>query len=619
MNTRDQSTPKEALRRFIFESAKDYAILTLDLDRRVTSWSTGAEALLGWKEEEIIGQLGDLFFVPEDRAQGAPQQEAEKALTEGQAENERWHLRKDQSRFYGSGMTTPLLNEQGLVIGLTKVMRDLTAQKQAEDALKEAHERMIDILESTTDAFYALDAQFHFTYVNAKAAQLWGRDRNTLLGKHSWTEFPNAVGSESYRKHYEVLETGKSAQFETMSPLVATWIDVNIFLSKGGGLSVFFRDITVRKQAQQALQEANRRKDEFLAMLAHELRNPMATLRNGLQILSMTDSTSIQTRTVVERMSRQTDHLVRMVDELLDVSRISQGKIHLQKERVNLVELVRQGVDSVSHLFQEKHQTLQVRLPNEPIEIEGDATRLVQVIINLLNNATRYTPEQGQIVLTLEHQGGEVVFRVEDNGIGLEPDQLSAIFDLFVQVDNSLARAKGGLGIGLTLVKRLVEKHGGKVEAQSKGLGQGSTFSVYLPTWTRAGGLRSEQAGAKTELTRRRILLIDDNADATYTLGMLLEIKGYEVHTINSGIAGLQVAQSLSPDVILLDIGMPDMDGYETCRQIRQQPWGHDLFIVAVSGYGQDEDKQKAEEAGFNRHLTKPVDFETLLQLLNSL
>lgn len=378
-------------------------------------------------------------------------------------------------------------------------------------------------------------------------------------------------------------------------------------------------DITARKQAEENLWQADRRKDEFLAMLAHELRNPMATLRNGLTILDLT-STDETTRSTVGMMNRQSDHLVRMLDDLLDVSRISLGKIELKSERVNLVVLVQQAVESMQSLYQLQGRTLDVQLPTEPIYLIGDATRLVQVVTNLLTNGARYTGEQGEVWLRLQHQGQEAILQVGDNGIGLPPDQLSSIFELFVQVDNSLARSKGGLGLGLTLVKRLVDQHRGRVSAQSEGLGKGSLFTVYLPTIT-VPAVKAPVSVPQVSkpLASRRILVIDDNADAAMIMGMLLELKGYEAHTRTSGREGLEAAEQLLPAAILLDIGMPDLDGYATCRLIRQQTWGQNMTVIALTGYGLQEDRLRTREAGFNEHLVKPVDFEALINLLENL
>ncbi|KAA6440411.1 PAS domain-containing protein [Dyadobacter flavalbus] len=378
-------------------------------------------------------------------------------------------------------------------------------------------------------------------------------------------------------------------------------------------------DITARKLAEEKLHDSSRRKDEFLAMLAHELRNPMATLRNGVSILELT-STEEPARSTVEMMSRQSDHLERMLDDLLDVSRISSGKIELKTERVDLVSLVAQAVESMQSLFQKQGRSLKADLPATPIYLAGDATRLMQVVTNLLTNGARYTGEQGQVWLRLREEQMQAVLEVGDNGIGLPADQLSSIFELFVQVDNSLARSKGGLGLGLALVKRLVEQHGGRAEARSEGLGKGSVFTIYLPTlMLPAMQTPTPEHQASEPLDSRRILVIDDNADSAQTMGMLLKLKGYEAHTRNSGQAGLEAAEQLLPAAILLDIGMPGLDGYDTCRLIRQQSWGQNMLVLALTGYSQHEDRRLTKEAGFDEHLVKPVDLEVLINLLKTM
>jgi CheY-like chemotaxis protein/two-component sensor histidine kinase len=321
-------------------------------------------------------------------------------------------------------------------------------------------------------------------------------------------------------------------------------------------------------------------------------------------------------------MSRQVEHLVRLIDDLLDVSRISRGKIELRRERLDFVSLVGQAVEAAHPLYAERHRQLHQQLPAQPLWVDGDATRLTQVVTNLLTNGVRYTGEgrngePGQVWLSVEASDGLVRLRVRDNGIGLAPDQLEAIFELFVQVDNSLARSQGGLGLGLTLVRRLVQMHGGRVEAHSGGLGQGSEFIVELPLMPPIKNeMNTTTDQAIGETTAYRVLVVDDNRDAATTLAMLLTIKKYDVHTRYSGAEALTAVADLQPTVVLLDIGMPGMDGYETARQIRQLPQGQHVVLIALTGYGQEEDKQRSQVAGFDSHLTKPVDLPALLQLL---
>lgn len=380
-----------------------------------------------------------------------------------------------------------------------------------------------------------------------------------------------------------------------------------------------------RTRAEAALRDVDQRKDEFLAMLAHELRNPMSTLLSGLQILTLINGKDQISRDTIAMMNRQTGQLVRMVDDLLDVSRISQGKIELKTGQINLVEVVAQAAESVQALYQEQGRRLHVDLPTAPIEVKGDGVRLGQVVTNLLTNGARYTGESGQVWLRVSHHQQEALIQARDNGIGLSADQLETIFALFVQVDNSLARSKGGLGLGLTLVKRLVELHGGRVEAQSEGIGKGSTFTVHLPTVNTAPEPTSTLAESRLEsrtsadTPTQPILVVDDNADAAFTLSMFLKLKGYEVHTCHSGQSGLEATETLKPAVVLLDIGMPGMDGYETARAIRSQPWGLAVILIALTGYGGEADKQRTQAAGFNGHLVKPVDLDAIVTLLTDL
>ena len=380
-------------------------------------------------------------------------------------------------------------------------------------------------------------------------------------------------------------------------------------------------DITDWKEAQQALLEADRRKDEFLAMLAHELRNPMATVRNGLNILGLTsepDDTTRQTlaATTVAMMNRQVDHLVRMVDDLLDVSRISRGKIELKRERLDLGSLLDGAVEAIRPQYETHHKGLHLASLPTSLLVDGDATRLSQIITNLLTNGLRYTGEGGQVWVRLRAENGAAVLRVLDNGIGLSTDQRQMIFDLFVQVDNSLARSQGGLGVGLTLSQRLIELHGGRIEVHSAGLGQGSEFVVSLPLLEEPAPEKTMSTTSASGQTRPRILVIDDNADVALTLSMLLKLKGYDVQSRHSGREGIQAAEAWHPGVIVCDISMPGMDGYHTARLIREQPWGSAVYLVALTGYSQAEAKERALEAGFDAHLVKPVDLEALLGLL---
>jgi signal transduction histidine kinase/CheY-like chemotaxis protein len=378
----------------------------------------------------------------------------------------------------------------------------------------------------------------------------------------------------------------------------------------------------------EQLADADTRKDEFLAMLAHELRNPLAPIRNALHLVRLgSQETRREVRKAHDIIDRQVDNLVRLVDDLLDVSRITRGKIQLKKECVDLAEVVARAVEGSRPLIDARRHTLEVTLPPDPVPVDADPVRLAQVLWNLLNNAAKYTPEGGRIALTVERASGarslpdEAVVRVRDTGVGIPAEMLPRVFDLFTQIDRTLDRAEGGLGIGLTLVRRLTELHGGTVQAISEGTGKGSEFVIRLPMLP-AESLAGRQqkppgtSGQGKLTSRRRILVVDDTVDSAESLAMLLRLLGNEVRTVHDGRFALETAVAYRPEVVLLDIGLPGMDGLEICRRLRQQPDGDRALIVALTGYGREEDRQNSQEAGFDAHLVKPVELESLQELL---
>ena len=371
------------------------------------------------------------------------------------------------------------------------------------------------------------------------------------------------------------------------------------------------------------LRETDRRKDEFLATLAHELRNPLAPIRNSLQILKMPRVDAGMVERSRDMMERQVHHLVRLVDDLLDVSRVMRGKIELRKERIELATVVARAVETVQPLVNAQGHDLSVRLPNESLPLDGDPVRLAQIVGNLLTNAAKYTDPNGRIWLTAERDGGEAVLRLRDNGIGISPNMLPRIFELFVQVDHASTKAQGGLGIGLTLVKNLVEMHNGTVEARSEGLGRGSEFVVRIPLTkepaTDHPNHEPERTANAVLPSGRRLLIVDDNQDAANSLAMLLRLKGHEVRVAHSGPAALEITTGYTPDVVFLDIGMPGMDGYEVARRMRQQPGLENVVLAALTGWGQKEDRRRTAEAGFNHHLVKPPEPQAVEAVLAAL
>jgi len=389
------------------------------------------------------------------------------------------------------------------------------------------------------------------------------------------------------------------------------------------------QDVTERRRLEDDLRrvvaelsDADRRKNEFLAMLAHELRNPLAPISNAVRALSLgrRDETAVDSAS--EMLERQVGQIIRLVDDLLDVSRISRGKIALRPERVELTRIIDQAVEASRAQYRSMDQELTVSLPSEPVYLNADPTRLAQVVGNLLNNAHKFTDVGGRISVAVEREGAQVVIRVKDTGVGIAAEHLAGIFEMFTQVESSLERSRSGLGIGLTLVKTLVEMHGGTVEAHSDGPGRGSEFVVRLPVLRDVPESLSPAAPEHLDaspVVRRRVLIVDDNRDAAEWLATLLSLSGHETHIALDGDQAVKAAERLLPDAILLDIGLPRIDGYEVCRRIREQPWGRGLMIVALTGWGQEEDRQKSKEAGFNTHLVKPVDDEVIMNLLASL
>ena len=378
------------------------------------------------------------------------------------------------------------------------------------------------------------------------------------------------------------------------------------------------------EQLNTTLREANRHKDEFLAMLAHELRNPLAPILNAVQLMRNPQLPAAQLKWAREVIERQLGHLTKLVDDLLDVSRITRGKINVNREPVELATVVARAVETVEPMLSRQRHELVVNVESEPLYIDGDLTRLTQIVGNILSNAIKYTDAGGRIQLTAGSIGKRIEIRVRDNGIGIDPAVLPDVFNLFTQSSQLNGRGQTGLGIGLALAKRLVEMHGGEVQAHSDGPGKGSEFIVRLPRQTRDSAAAQSHAVEPAAVvvpttTARRILVADDNRDALESLAQLLQLSGHEIHKAVDGVEALEAATRVRPDLVLLDIGMPGMDGYEVARRIRSQPWGRDATLIALTGWGQESDRRRSREAGFDSHCIKPLDVQRLFSLLDSL
>jgi len=375
------------------------------------------------------------------------------------------------------------------------------------------------------------------------------------------------------------------------------------------------------RESEDALRETDRRKDEFLAMLAHELRNPLAPIRNSVEYLRMRAEEDPSVRWSHDVIDRQIDHLTRLVDDLLDVSRITRGRLEIRRERSDLGEILRGAVDTIQASIQERGQTLHVSLTQETVWVNADVVRMTQIFLNLLDNASKFTPEGGTIWLRSERAGEDAVVRLKDTGAGITNEELPQLFQMFYQIRRSSTGSQGGLGIGLALVRRLVELHGGSVEASSEGHEQGAEFVVRLPAL--AGMAPAESNGTPhaevATPAARRVLVVDDNVDSAESLAMLLRLGGHEIETAYDGFQAVAAAERFLPDLILLDIGLPGMDGYEVATRIRESSAGRELVLIAVTGWGQEEDRRRSREAGFDAHLTKPVDMAALVRLIADL
>ncbi|MDB5801289.1 MAG: hypothetical protein JWL63_2228 [Rhodocyclales bacterium] len=527
--------------------------------------------------------------------------------------------------------------------GIAVYFRNVTAQRHADEerdrivAESETQRRIYEAtLSSTPDFVYVFGLNHRCAYANEALIKTWGL--GDPRGK-SWLE----LGYEPW--HAEMHDDEIDQVINTRAPIrgeipftgtngrrVYDYIFVPVFGAHGEVVAVAgtTRDITDRQQAEQAIREqaerlaeADRAKDEFLATLAHELRNPLAPLRNSLSVLRLTrdrNNAADGTLTPVhEMMERQVNHLVRLVDDLLEMSRISRGTLALRKERVEVAAIVRNAVETSEPLIQTAGHKLSVSLPQEPLWLEGDAVRLAQILANLLDNAAKYTEDGGQIMVSAQRSNDEVIITVRDNGSGIAPDMLPRLFEMFSRGDHASSRGQGGLGIGLSLARRLATMHGGRLEAHSDGPDQGSEFSVRLPLATTHAADATKPEEPAAAISRKRILVVDDNRDAAESLGLLLGLLGVDVRIAHDGPAALALFEAYDPEVILLDIGMPGMDGYEVTRTIRANFPDRSTFIVALTGWGQEEDRRRAREAGFDHHLIKPTEFAALQMLLASI
>ncbi|HWY88630.1 MAG TPA: CHASE3 domain-containing protein [Gemmataceae bacterium] len=555
--------------------------------------------------------------------------------------HERQH--QAQSAYHFAVTTTLTTTLVGLLLVaafLGLLYRTLLARARATAAIHEQRQLLHTTLTSIGDAVIATDARGTVTFLNSIAQALTGFTQEEAAGKPLEQVFiiinektrqpaPNpalraiADGRIVGLANHTVL-LSRSGVKRPIEDSAAPIRDEDGTVS---GAVLVFRDVTEKRRADDTLRaqldqlaEADRRKDEFLATLAHELRNPLAPIRNALHIMGLNRTSAETLAEVRDIMERQVAQMVRLVDDLLDVSRITRGKINLISERVELAAVIASALETSRPLIEASRHGLTVQMPPQPLAVVGDLTRLAQVVSNLLNNSAKYTPEGGHIRLSVEGQDGQAVIRVRDDGMGIPAHVLPKIFEMFTQAERTLDRAQGGLGIGLTLVRRLVEMHGGKVEAHSAGTGQGSEFVVRLPLAPDNQAVKEapkHESKAPAQHSPQRVLVVDDNQDSAESLGMLLRLRGNEVRTAYDGLAAIEAARAFHPEVVVLDIGLPGMNGYDVARQMRKMPELQGALLIAQTGWGQDEDRRRSEEVGFDAHLVKPVDAAALQDLLS--
>ena len=507
----------------------------------------------------------------------------------------------------------PMIDASGEISEWIGMVTNVTARKSAEQEVANQRRMYEAILTNTPDLAYVWNLEHRFIYANEGLLRMWGRTWEEAIGKNCLE-----LGYEPWHAAMHDLEidqiiaTRKRYYDYLLVPVIGASGEVE-------AVAGTTRDVTERKQLEGSLIDADRRKDEFLATLAHELRNPLAPIRNAVHLLKADNPTEENVRAARQIIDRQVHHMVRLVDDLMDVSRITLGQVNLRNERVSLRRVIDDALEAAAPAIEAGNHRLVVDVPGVSLQIEGDATRLSQVFQNLLDNAAKYTPPGGTITLRGELRDEQIVVSVRDTGIGITPEAQSRVFELFTRVHPNDRIKTSGLGIGLSLAKKLIELHLGDIEVRSDGAGKGSEFIVTLPaasTVHAAASVEVPASRAKPDASQR-VLVVDDNRDAAESLGMLLEMENCKVSVAFDGLQALEALDTFKPDIALLDIGMPGMDGYELARRIRATTRGRNLVLVALTGWSQSDDKKRAADAGFDEHLTKPVDPDVLGRVLN--
>ncbi|MEO5670362.1 MAG: PAS domain S-box protein [Ramlibacter sp.] len=621
-NDAKRDNVNDARFQMLVESVGDYGIFMLDPQGFVASWNSGAQKLKGWLPDEILGKHFSTFYPPEVVAAGWPQEELRRALRDGRFEDEGWRLRKDGTRFWANVIITPVYEADGTLAGFAKVTRDLTERRAHEEALRESEQRFRLLVESVRDyAIFMLDVDGTVRSWNAGAQALKGYTAAEIVGRHFsnfYTPEDQQAGKpatelHNARLHGRVEDEGWRVRKD--GSLFWANVVVSAVHGKDGALLGFAkvtRDMTQRRRLEE-LERSSRRMNEFLAMLAHELRNPLAPMRNAVTLMQLETLNSPALRNSRDIIDRQLTHVTRLVDDLLDIGRLTTGKVQLRKELVRVADAIGRAAETARPVIEARRHVLSIDLPREAVHVSADPTRLSQILQNLLVNAAKYTPDGGHITIRAQSADGFVTLSVTDNGRGIAEGELERIFELFVQGNNGTPN-DSGLGIGLTLARSLAELHGGRLEAHSPGPGLGSTFMLHLPVadaTSRAGAIEAED-----DARAFRVLVVDDNRDSADSATAIVQLLGHHAECAYDGASALTAVAAAAPDMVLLDLSMPGIDGFETLRRMRQLPAGADMFAVAMTGYGSQEDKRRTASAGFDSHLTKPVELTALVEVL---
>jgi PAS domain S-box-containing protein len=627
----DKRTPDPDLYRIAAEQTKDYAVFLLDTDGRILTWNLGAERIKGYAPDEIIGRHFSTFYTREANDSGWPAHELKVAAGEGRFEDEGWRVRKDGSRFWANVVITALRDQNGKLVAYSKITRDLTDRKLHDEALRQSEERFRLLIEGVVDyAIYMLDSEGVVTSWNKGAQRIKGYSRDEIIGKHFSRFYPQedidagkpweelAIARREGRAEEEGWRIRKNGDRFWARVIVTPLNDSDGRLR---GFAKVTQDLSERRHLQD-LEKAAKNVNEFIALLAHELRNPLAPIRNAVHVMAKAPAGDPIHESMRQMIGRQSAQLGRILDDMVDISRVTRGTLYIERLPVDLAEVVRRAVETATPSVEAGKHILDVDLPPKKLIVDGDADRLTQLLANLLNNSARYTPPGGSISVRARAKQSYAVLRVRDSGQGIEPGMIDRIFDMFIQGRTALERIGGGIGVGLALARKIAELHGGSLEAHSEGANKGSEFTLRIPLSKSAQSSHDKRAHTPPTptaepLRRQRVLVVDDNVDAATALNLFVQSLGHETCVVYDGLEALKMAVEFRPDIVLLDIGMPGLDGYEVARRLRALKKDRTFRIVAVTGWGQEEDRQRSREAGFDLHLVKPVDHKKLLQVLS--